>query len=193
MKKKTKAQISLQKGFTLIELIVVIMVLVLISGISGALLSSVLRSSSKTVILTQARQNGNNALFQMQKAIEYAKVFKGMGPSYDTTCSVPPAPLIQYSSIKIMSFASVDIEYSCVAGPPATINATINANSASLLDTSNIMIEVGTCYFTCQRTSTTDNPVIGIHYSIIQQNANPVAEKAARVDFYTTALMRNLQ
>ena len=63
-----------KKGFTLIELLASIAVIVVIGSVIAGIIKSSLRGSNKTNTIEAIRQNGNYALSQISKNIEYAQV-----------------------------------------------------------------------------------------------------------------------
>jgi prepilin-type N-terminal cleavage/methylation domain-containing protein len=61
------------KGFTLIELIVVVSLLVIIGGVGASIFASVFRSYNKANIINRVEQNGNYALSVMESQIRNAQ------------------------------------------------------------------------------------------------------------------------
>src|SRR3989344_4544421 len=92
------------KGFTLIEILVVMAVLIFIGLIIGSIVMSVLRGTNKTNTLTQVRQNGSYAISQISKTLRNAKSFEGVkineGNNYTTICNSSD----EYKYMKIKSF-----------------------------------------------------------------------------------------
>lgn len=201
MTKKIFYQTNKQSGFTLVELVVVMSVLVLIAGITGAVLSSTLNSANKSRAMTTVRQNGNVTLLQMTKTIQYAKKFKGVsnpGGIDITDCSVivgagTPTPMpMQYKTLKLESFDNC-LNAAC---PPITYlcddaASIISSNSANLIDPSSVAIS--DCYFTCIQQGASDNPTIGINFTLKQKDTFALFENIASVSFHTAVEMRNSQ
>lgn len=191
-----KYKISNITGFTLVELLVVIVVLITVGGIITAILVSSLRSSNKSAAVNNVRQSGDLAIVQMSKMIEYAKTFQGVSTGvhdidgnliYETDCTVPnitPTPAsVQYSSIKFTSFDGGTTEFSCTGD-------TIASNSAiNLIDTSNIT--VSSCYFLCTQSNVLSSPTIDINFTLSNISPGTFVENQVSIPFETTVLLRN--
>lgn len=183
-----------QQGFTLVELLAVMAVIVIIGSIMGGILISSLRGATKAEEIVNTRQNGDYVLSQMAKTIRFA-TFASMTTTASTTvssCVVPsvgggtptptPAP---YTAITINMPEDEQITYSCTA-------TNIASNSASLLDES--AVTLSNCSFTCNQLNEKDPPTIGISFSLSQKNSNVnFFEKSASGTFQTSVTMRNTQ
>ncbi len=186
--KKLKTQNSkLKTGFTLIELMVVVSVLVIAGGIALGTLFSALRGATKSQSVTSVRQNGNSAISQMTKMLRDAKRFEGVsidGTNYVTSCAVSG-----YKAIKITNFDNGITTFKCDT-------STISSNSASLLDTSSVTL--ASCQFTCNQSSVIDTPHIGIIFSLSNfapTGMIPLFENtasASAVTFQTSVVLRNI-
>lgn len=182
--------IKYQKGYTLIELLAVMVVFVVIGGIVLAIIFSTLRATNKANTLAYLRQNGNYAISQMVKMIRDAEKFDGVkinnGDLYGLLCQTQ-----DYHFLKITSFDGGTTEFTCLPiNLPSLPNGKISSNSALLIDTNTI--SVTTCSFTCSHTSASDSPIIGISFSLSQGSDSPFVEKKASIDFKTSVTMRNL-
>ena len=184
-----------QAGFTLVELLVSLIVLVAIGSIIGAILFSSLRGASKTNVMQSVRQNGNYAILQLSKTMRSAKSFNGVstdGVNYQTNCVqipvVPPSPTptpIPYSYVKLTSFDDQPMVFSCS-------QTTIYLNVDSLIDTTSVLLAPNSCSFTCGQSSIADPPTITIKFSLTQANTGTLfAEKKANIDFQTSIAIRN--
>lgn len=176
------------KGYTLIELLIVMIILVTVGLIVATILVSALRGTNKATTVDNVRNNGNYAILQMSKMIEFAQNFIGVGTdgnTYSTTCPTP-SPLPKYTYIKVRSFDNQDTVFSCSTNP----NSPIASNGASFVNPNEV--NVTTCYFTCQRSSISQLPVIGIYFSLSQKSNENFFEKKASIDFQTSVVMRNL-
>src|SRR3989344_8772259 len=129
MKKNLEFRIQsseLNRGFTLVELLASIIVLVAVGSIMSGIITSSLRGTNKTTTIENIRQNGNYTLAQMSKNIGYAQVFSGLSNNdidYVTSCpfstAPTPAPTITpYNYIKVTPLNSNSITYSCTSSPP---------------------------------------------------------------------------
>lgn len=187
---------NLEKGFTIIELLAVMVVLVIISGIVLSIIFSSLRATKKTNILSSVKQNGSYVISQMEKAIRGAKKFGGVSTNdtspitYNVNCVQPtavpgnPTPTpIPYHALKITSFDDSQTEFYCSTSG-------IFSNSNSLIDSS--ILKVDSCSFICNQSSSSESPTIDINFSLLQKTSNSLAEEKASVSFKTSATMRNL-
>lgn len=181
-----------QKGYTLIELLTVIVVVVVVGTIIAGILVSSLRGGSKSNVLNNVRENGNYAIVQMSKMITYAQSFNGAsidGLNYSSDCTVvippPPSPTpvpISYQYIKITSFDGGQTVFSCA-------NSAIASNGASLIDTSSIA--VSSCSFSCTQDNYGQLQTIGINFTLAQKSTANLVEKNATVSFQTSIRIRN--
>ncbi len=180
------------KGFTLLELLVVMVVLISTGIVIGGILFSSLRGVTKTNTLTAVRENGDFAISQIVKMIRNAKEFKGVstdGETFFNDCSVGGVP--KYYHIKITSPDGGETTFSCEF-------ATISSKSASfsnisLIDTRAVVVKQDSCFFTCSQESLTETPTIGIRFSLQQEESINVfqGERTAAIDFQTSVTMRN--
>lgn len=188
---------NFQRGYTLIELLAVITIVVVVGVIVAGILISSLRGGSKSNVLDNVRQNGNYAITQMSKMIIYAQSFNGVsrdgGNSYTTNCIVnppsspssspTPSPVpIEYQYIKITSFDGGQTIFSCS-------NSTIASNGASLIDVSTVSLV--SCSFTCTQDNLGQAPTIGINMTLSQNTTSSFAEKQATIPFQTSVTLRN--
>lgn len=180
-----------ERGFTLVELLAVSVVMVVVSVIVTATITSSLRGTTKTNTVNDVRQNGNYAISQVSKMIEYAKSFGGVSNdnvNFVSNCVNLTPPLTptpqpsQYNYIKITGFDNGQTIFSCAS--------TIASNSASLIDTN--LVSVDSCSFTCERARITDAPIIGINFSLSKKTTSSLFENNASVSFKTSVKMRNL-
>lgn len=190
-----RKQLGNQKGYTVIELLAVLVVMVSVGVIITSVLFTSLRGTGKSNIVNEVRQNGNYAISQMSRMIEFSQIFGGVstdGTTYTANCVaiVPPsptptAPPVQYSHIKVTSFDNREIVFSCSGNP-----LTVASNGAALIDTNRV--EVTSCYFSCTQNSINDAPVIKINFTVSDRNATFV-ENQANIPFETSVSMKNLK
>ncbi len=183
---------NFDRGYTLIELLAVIAIVVVVGVIVAGILISSLRGGSKSNVLDNVRQNGNHAITQMSKMIIYAQSFNGVstnGGFYKTNCyqAIPPSPSptpapIAYKYIKITSFDGGQTIFSCSG-------STIASNGASLIDISTTSLV--SCYFSCTQTNFGQAPTIGINFTLSQNTSSNFAEKQATIPFETSITIRN--
>jgi prepilin-type N-terminal cleavage/methylation domain-containing protein len=189
MNKKIK---NSQKGYTLIELLAVIIILVTVGAIITSILVTSLRGGNKSNTVNDVRQNGNYVLSQMSKMIAYARSFDGVstdGANYVTDCTItqPPAPTpsitpVLYNYIKISSFDGGQTVFSCTG-------STIASNGASLTNSANL--NVTNCSFYCSQSNVLAPPTININFSLSKANAGFFVENQTTIPFETSVTPRN--
>lgn len=177
-----------QKGYTLIELLAVMLVMITVGLIVATILVSALRGSSKTNTINTIRQNGNYAILQISKMLEFSQSFGGVSSDGSTYASDCTSPTTQYTYIKIRSFDNGTTTFFCDLpnSKISSISATLNA---SLINSGEVAMSQ--CYFTCSRNVTVP-PTIGINFTLSQKNANAIFEKKETINFQTSVLLRNL-
>jgi type II secretory pathway pseudopilin PulG len=138
-----------EKGYTLVELLAVIFILVTVGTIIASILTSVLRSSNKSTNTETVRANGNYAIAQMSKMITYAQKIEGYsdGSSSYTDCVPKPSQPIgkHYQSVQIKSFDGGITTFSCANSQIASQSSTISTPVAGWTFCAT---ETGQCSFT---------------------------------------------
>lgn len=183
------SQFSIQKGFTIVEMLAVMIVFIAIGSIAAAVFFTSLRVVNKSNSLASLRENGNYALSQMTKMIRYAVMFAGVsddGITYSNACSTGPVKNTAYSYLKITSFDGYDTVFHCTTGD----NGNISSNSAALLDTS-IVKTVDACSFTCSQKNEGDSPTILINLTISETGISGITEKNTTLPLQTSVTFRN--
>lgn len=187
------SHLSSQKGFTLVELLMSIIILVAVGSVITGIITSSLRGTNKTTSIENIRQNGNYALAQMSRNIEYAQVFNGLsndGTTYATSCpfSVVPTPTpvaTNYKYIKVTHSNNSSITYNCISSPP-----TLTANSLPLVDLNGVSLI--NCSISCIQTNATDVPIIKIVFTLGPKNpSNLVENSTPPIVFETSVTIRN--
>jgi prepilin-type N-terminal cleavage/methylation domain-containing protein len=89
-----------QQGFTLIEILVVIAIIGILTGITSDIFIQIIRGSNKANVVTEIKQNGDNILNQLERTIRNAEEITAVG-STDTGWTYVDAdtPWIDASSI----------------------------------------------------------------------------------------------
>lgn len=195
MKQKTT------KGFTLVELVIVMALLITTGGIIVGILSSTWRGSNKTRTNSDLAQNGDYALSLMtnlvinsQKLISFTPTNTGVaisdctsspgagktftvlgfdGGATTLTCNDTSAPYTISSASAVFS-----------AVPPAPTPFSTN----SLLDTS--QVKVTNCSFVCSQQDAYSPPRIDISFQLTQPSAI-AGEGTSGVSFKTSITLRN--
>lgn len=196
--RKIFLKIKGNKGYTLVELLAVTVVMVVVGLIISTILVSSLRGGNKTSAINEVRDNGNTAMTRISRGIKFAKSFEGVSESeaegYRTDClslsDISPTPsvtptLTYYKYIKIRAFDEGETVYSCA-------DSKISSNSASLIDESRISSIDDDCYFTCSQAYLSQPPTIGINFTLSKGDNALFFEQKFTTDFHTSVVMRNL-
>lgn len=179
-----------QNGFTLVEMLVVILVFTTISAIVIAILTTTFQGNNKTNALNLIQQNGNYAMTQVVKSIRNASTL--IAPYPCGTVSSPTAT----SSVSLRFPDGSTSTFSC---NDSLGHTTLASNGAALIDTSSVT--VSSCSFTCGQAtingtvSPSSNPIIGVTFSLQSKNSNGFADlqaSASAIQFQTSVVLRNL-
>ena len=183
------------KGYTMIELLTVIGILVVVSGIIAGVFYSTLRGTSKAKITTTVAQNGNYALSVISNVIIASNAVTAIGQLTQT--SDPPftdctaSPIGQ--SIDLRGADGTSTTLSCNGG----VDGTISSGSASLIDNTQVKINTtdsANCYFKCiQSANNSYNiPVIEVGFTLSdKQSSNSFFENKSSGIFKTSVSLRN--
>lgn len=199
---------KLQAGYTLIELLTVMIILVAVGTIITSILVSTLRSGDKSTTTNDIRQSGNYAIAQMSKMIAYAKSFGWVSidpnaltgtdnciPSavgLETPTPTPP----EYKSVMVNSFDNDaqgnprPIIFSCQNSDDGT-TVFLASNGAHLTPDT---MTASSCFFTCSQNSTSTSPTIDINLTL--KRRPPVGftllpEAQTVIKFQTSVTLRN--
>lgn len=188
-----------QRGYTLIELLAVMVIMGTVGFIITAILVSSLRGSSKATVVNEIRQNGNYAILQMGRMIGFSQAFLGASTDhvtpYTTNCTPSPSPDFKYLKIKLFDDKETILSCNLNANPPTgwpygwTYPA-IASNGASFINANEVSVE--TCGFTCTQNSISEPPVIGIKFRLTQKSSSALFEKRSTIPFETSVTTRNL-
>lgn len=189
----------MKKGYTLIELVVVIGILVVISSLVTGILYTTLRSTTKTTVTTNVSQNGSYALSTITNIItsssEVLNVYTGE-PGDFSDCTDSP----RGSSIELQRLDGGVTTLVCTGDTDPTGTGYIDsiashsADGASfdLLNTQEVKT-TNNCSFTCKQSTVYDTPVIEISFSLIDKSISSFKEDEASADFDTSVVLRNYQ
>lgn len=184
--KKINITKSLQRGFTLIEILTSITVLVAVGAIMTGVISSVLRGANKTSNIEVIRENGNYAISQISKNIQFAKVFDGFSTdntSYVTSCVNPTNPT-EYEYVKVTLHDDSQVMYRCESNGRFTTNGTSVVNTAS--------VSFSSCSITCTQKKSSDVPIVGINFELEPLNSSVLVENSTPpIPFETSVTVRN--
>ncbi|HSW96774.1 MAG TPA: type II secretion system protein [Candidatus Saccharimonadales bacterium] len=166
-----------QKGFTLLELLVVISIISVVGIVVGGILTSTLRGSSKVNTVSNVKQNGDYALAQMSRVIRSAS-------NLDLLPCGNPSTAVQ--TLTATQLDNTQTVFDCSG-------TTITANGTSLLDTSVVQLVPSSCMLICTQQSSADIPVVQIKFSLMQKSSSTFSEQTANIPFQTSILLRNVQ
>ena len=188
-----------KNGYTLIELLAVMIVLIVIGTIISSILTSVLRAGSKSLATETVGRNGDFAITQMSKMITYAKKFEGVSQDNTTfTTDCTGNSQIQYKYLKIKSFDLGETTFACgdsqwSNAPYSYANPTLASESASST-TPTILVDPtmdASCYFNCSQENLSSPIKIDIFLDIKAKAQTVFSEDQAEVPFETSIIIRN--
>lgn len=163
-----------KNGFTLIELLISFALFGVVSLIVISILLTTFRLSKKSEILTVVKQNGTNALTQMEKQIRFAQDLNDPSDCSETTTQ---------TSIQITSITDqLPTTFSCM-------NDTIASNSVALIDPN---FTVTNCSFICSQTGTNTSPQITIMFSLLPKETQGLSDDEVTIPFSTSLILRNV-
>lgn len=192
MKKYQKSNIKNQKsqyGYTLIELLAVMIILVTVGVIMTSILVIALRGGNKSNTTNDVRQSGNYITSQMSKMIAYSRSFDGVsvnGSTYITDCTTINTPPTAYKYIKTTSFDGGTTVFSCTGSTIASGTASLRID---LIDTNTF--SVSSCNFYCSQTNITSPVTLNINFTLSKKNSGFFVENKTSIPFDTTITPRN--
>lgn len=157
-----------KKGFTLIEILVVIGILAIIVVVGSTSFFNLIKGSTKAKTASLIKQNGDYALEVMTRMIRNAR-------RIDSDC------LEGMSDITVMNPDNYPTIFSCAGN-------SISSNSAELISN---QINVESCSFNCQEGSYFNPDTVTINF--VLSTGNPARPEAyTQVSFGTTVTLRNI-
>ena len=198
-----------KKGYTLVELLAAMILLIIVGSIMAAIIVISLRGSNRSTNVNDIRQEGNFALSQMTKMITYAQSFEGISDGtidgsgnlvYTKNCTLNPATT-KYKYLKISSFDQGKTTFICNYDPTGNLIASYGASLVkwpiSLSDNTSFVqyfnetkYTVSACSFTCLQENSSVTPTIGISFTV-QKPDTTIVENKVSLDFDTTVGFRN--
>lgn len=174
-------------GFSMIELLVGVAIIITSSTIVLAIILSSFRISGTNTTKENVRQNGSNALSKMSRSIQFADSFVAVNNTGEQTSMVCEAPSAdteptQYKYLMVKYNGPIRT-YSCV-------NNKIRVDGVSMIDDTKVSVPTGDCFFTCTQQNQSA-PVIGINFDLITGDETSSIEKRSTMNFSTTVKMRN--
>ncbi|OGH47504.1 MAG: hypothetical protein A3A51_02860 [Candidatus Levybacteria bacterium RIFCSPLOWO2_01_FULL_39_10] len=173
------------KGFTLIEVLVGISVVIIATTVVVSLITSAFRTSNKTNSIATVRQNGSFATGQISKLLKFADNFEGVSYdniNYESQC---PETGGYYSYIRVRSRGQLRTI--------ACSNSGITIDGTFLINTNEVSIIPDSCYLFCSQTANSLTPIVGIDFrlGLADQNKADLPEGNVEIDFSTRVKMRN--
>ncbi|MCX6782839.1 MAG: type II secretion system protein [Candidatus Levybacteria bacterium] len=176
-------------GFTIIEMLTVLSILIVISSVIGAIIVSSLRGTSKINENISANRNGGYIIDQMSKMIRNAYRL-----DYPFDCFESSTISSTFAKITITNPDGYSTTFSCIADnedgadQKANIASQSGASKIKLIDES--VLKLNECYFKCSRKFKSSYPIIDIYFSL-----KPKSNKSS-VDvfpFQTSIMLRNIR
>lgn len=176
-----RINIESRKGYTIVELLAVVFILVIISGMISGILYSTLRGSNKTRITTEVTQNGNYAMSVISNIIVDSRSVTNVGGTDISDCTASPSG----TSISLKRLNGTITNLSCA-------NNTISSDSASLINTNQVQIENNSCFFYCSQTTNDPYaiPIVGVTFKV-KDKATGLFESQSNATFDTSVSIRN--
>lgn len=173
-------------GYTIIELVIVIMVMLVVGGIIVGILYSAIRGTTKARVNNNISQNGSYAITVMTNFLANAKaliqVTDPFGNVFDSCVSDGINP-IDGVSVTIQNYDGGITTFACE-------NGYISSNSASLIHTEDVEMITETCRMLCIQDSFYSVPRIDISFELQNKNAQDPAT-SGRSLFETSVNLRN--
>lgn len=158
-----------KKGFTLIEMVIVVSLMGLVAIIATGFLLTSLSGSGKAEVSKEVRQNGNYALSVIENMVRDCLAFK-------TACPNPDV-----NSLTIINQDGGTTVFSCSQNQIASGSAFLTSGSVSVSD----------CDFDCTQSPGLP-PVVTVKFKVAQKSVVTLrpSEKAV-LDFETVVVVRN--
>lgn len=169
------------RGYTIAELLAVISILVIISGIISGILYSTLRGSNKTRITTEVSQNGSYVVSVLSSIITDSNSVTQINGGDISDCTASPVG----DSITLERLDGEFTTLSCAGN-------TISSNSVSLINTNQVQIEEGSCSFSCAQLSDDPYAVPMIQFTFrVKDKDSAFFENQAGATFESSVSLRN--
>ena len=176
-----------EHGYTLVELLAVIFILVAVGTIIASIITSVLRSSNKSTNTETVRANGNNAIAQMSRMIAYAQKIENLSDGTNTyTDCVSQLATKHYKSVQIKGFDNGITTFSCENSQVASQSA---AGTSFLVDPLSLS---ASCWFQCSQESAAAPAKIDIFLDLSTKTTAVFAESQATMHFEASVIPRNI-
>lgn len=174
------------KGFTLVELLVVMAIIVLFGGAMITILFSLFRGANKTSTIINLREVGNYSVDQITRIVRDAKSLNDPDPS---SCD---GSAINSGSISLTTQDSnQDLQtttLSCTTDGKLTV--TTPAGTRTLIDGATV---AASCSFACTLDGSSQAPIINFSLQVQQKDQDASVENKSTLNYSTSILMRNTE
>lgn len=197
---------AINRGFTIIELLIVMLILVIVGGLMTSIFVVSLRSTNKSNNLATVRQNGNGAIEQMSRKLRYATKIVGLGNTLPVTtldsnpglCSDGSVDLDPSQYYKMISFETENPDpnidtpilntFSCNDS-----DGTIDIDTDAITD--KLHTSVQNCSFSCIQQPS--GSTVNIYFKMSDKNGGTSTEinenVVTPITFSTSVTLRNTQ
>lgn len=161
-----------EKGFTLIEILMVVFLLGIVVVIGSNLFFSILKGASKAEVEKEVKQNGDYAMNVMERMIRNAQ-----------NCS---------EASGILTITNPDgnwTEFKCILQDEVTKIASSSASGTGNLTGKNVTLG-NPCSLSFSCNSTKTPPVVSISFDLSQKGTTTRPEEKAQIHFQTTVGLR---
>lgn len=174
------------KGYTIVELLAVMSIIVIVSGLIAGILYSTLRGGSKSRITSDVAQNGNYALSVITSTIIASHDVTQIGGVPIASCTAAPSG----TSIDLSQSDGSTITFSCSGNTVASTSAAV---TTSLIDTSGLEVDSSSCTFKCRQENNDPVaiPVIDVAFTVKQKGTVTNNDAKSSASFSTSTSMRN--
>ncbi len=208
--------IKFSKGFTLVELLIVLVLIGLVSGVAGNIISIVLRADNKSSMSAQIQKTGDYIISQFSNSVRNAQSFIAVSTNPTSDCretlgNVKVSGCIysdgdangnlcgsttSYSMVEYTDTNGNVSAISCSGTPPTPYFLTFDSSPIPATPTIqpwvSSSIAVKSCEITCSQAAANQAPVIGISFTLGSANVSGAGEtNQPDQTFQTSVLMRN--
>lgn len=186
-----------QKGFTLIELVVIMGILVLCGGLIASIIFNTLRGSKKSANTNTVTQNGNFALSSITEIVNKAD-------GVVSSCNNTPSKILVLSSSKTSTVYTI----SCIGDTNIFISQTNQSTGVSpgapvSLLSPGVRLATNSCNLKCTQASPSVTgaispnpfikPLIEVDFVLTDLSQSTAADTRAQATFRTSILMRGYE
>ncbi|OIP57349.1 MAG: hypothetical protein AUK12_04025 [Candidatus Levybacteria bacterium CG2_30_37_29] len=180
----------MKKGYTLIELVTVMGILVVISNIIIGIVYTTLRGSNKTRITTTVAQNGNYALSVISNTITTSESVIKINDTDISDCTTSPSG----QTIDLIRYDGGVTTLSCLNSTIASSSGSLAEPLVDLIDKSQVENDSSTCYFKCIQSESDPYSVPTVEYSFTLSDKNAAGglfETKSQATFKSSTSLRN--